>query len=172
MLVRAVLFDYGGTLDGGVHWLDRFAELYRGAGVDVSFDRLRAAFDYATHSAYDDPSVAELGLQSLVRYHVAHQFQHLAIADTAAAGIASEFLRATRSGLAESRGILQRLHTRVALGVISNFYGNLRRILEEAGLATFFSAIVDSGVEGVKKPAPEIFALAVNRLGCRPHEVL
>ncbi len=172
MQVRAIVFDYGGTLDGGVHWLERFADLHAGAGLNVSFDRLRAAFDYATQRAYDDPTVAGLGLEALIRYHVAHQFAHLAIADTAAAGIAEAFLRAARSGLEESRELLRRLHGRLALGVISNFYGNLGRILAEAGLAAFLSHVIDSGVEGIKKPAPEIFARAVERFGCRPHELL
>ena len=40
-MIRAVLFDMGGTLDGdGVHWLDRFARLYAEAGVTLPRERL------------------------------------------------------------------------------------------------------------------------------------
>jgi len=55
---------------------------------------------------------------------------------------------------------------------VSNFYGNVRRVLEEAELAPLLATIVDSGAVGVRKPDPAIFALAVRRLGCEPAEVL
>jgi putative hydrolase of the HAD superfamily len=185
MAVRAILFDYGGTLDGGVHWLERFIQLYGMAGLDLPRERIRAAFDHATRCAYGDAAVAELGLEALIEYHVARQMEQLAaaeptvgaghaapLADAAAAGIVAAFVRAARAGLAESRGILGRLHQRVALGVVSNFYGNVRRILEEAELAPLLSTIVDSTVVGLRKPDPAIFALAVSRLACEPAEVL
>jgi len=191
MVLRAVVFDYGGTLDGGLHWLERFAQLYALAGLDLPFERIRAAFDHATQCAYSDPAVAEFGLEVLIQYHVARQMEHLGMPDrtaavpaaeaqhavplrneTVAATIVAEFVRASRTGLAESRVILSRLRRRVALGVVSNFYGNVHRILEEAELAPLLATIVDSSVVGVRKPDPTIFALAVRRLGVAPAEVL
>ena len=47
-MIRAVLFDLGGTLDGdGLHWLDRFAAMYADAGVFLPGQRVREAFDEA-----------------------------------------------------------------------------------------------------------------------------
>jgi len=172
MVVRAILFDYGGTLDGGVHWLERFAQLYSLAGLDFPFERIRAAFDHATRCAYGDPAVAEFGLEALVEYHVARQMEQLGFGVPAAAAIVAGFVRASRAGLAESRVLLSRLRQRVALGVVSNFYGNVHRVLEEAELAPLLATIVDSSVVGVRKPDPAIFALAVERLGVEPAEVL
>ena len=184
--MRAIVFDYGGTLDGGVHWLERFAQLYSLAGLDFPFERIRAAFDHATRCAYGDPAVAGFGLEALIHYHVARQMEHLVAAgeptvgarhavpppDATAATIVAEFVRASRAGLAESRVILSRLRQHVALGVVSNFYGNVYRILDEAELAPLLATIVDSSVVGVRKPDPAIFALAVERLGVEPAEVL
>jgi hypothetical protein len=34
--ITALLFDFGGTLDGPAHWLDRFLASYRNAGIDIS----------------------------------------------------------------------------------------------------------------------------------------
>jgi HAD superfamily hydrolase (TIGR01509 family) len=173
-MLRAILFDYGGTLDGaGSHWLIRFGEQYQVAGLDIPFERRRAAFDHATQCAYGDPSVAGLGLQALVEYHVRRQFEHLGIADAArAAAVVAGFVRASQAGLESSRAVLHRLRQRVALGVISNFYGNVHRILEEAGLAALFTTVIDSGVVGVRKPDPAIFTLAVQQVGCTPTEAL
>src|SRR4051812_20588429 len=61
MRPRAILFDYGGTLDGPAsHWLPRFLQLYRRAGVELRFERFRAAFDHATRCGYADRRVAAL----------------------------------------------------------------------------------------------------------------
>jgi HAD superfamily hydrolase (TIGR01509 family) len=172
MVVRAILFDYGGTLDGGVHWLERFIQLYRAAGLDFPREGIRAAFDHATRCAYGDPAVAGFGLQTLIEYHVARQKEQLGFGAPAAAAIVAGFVRAVSAALAENRVLLSRLRQHVALGVVSNFYGNVHRILAEAELAPLLGAIVDSGVVGVRKPDPAIFILAVTRLGLEPEEVL
>ena len=40
--IRALTFDYGGTLDGEAsHWLDRFIDLYREAGVVLPFENIK-----------------------------------------------------------------------------------------------------------------------------------
>lgn len=170
MRLRAVLFDYGGTLDGaGSHWLERFARLYQEAGLALPFDALRDAFDHATHCAYADPRVAELGLEALIEFHVARQMERLGIRDAAvAASVMAAFVRISRSGLDTSRAVLGRLRQRVALGVVSNFYGNVERILDEAGVAPLLATIIDSNRVGLSKPDPAIFALAVRRVGCEP----
>ena len=50
-------------------------------------------------------------------------------------------------------------------GVVSNSEGRLIDILREVQVADLFDTIVDSGVEGVSKPDPRIFELALARLG-------
>jgi len=58
----------------------------------------------------------------------------------------------------------------VALGVISNFEEWLERLLESLGLAEFFDVRVISGIEGIEKPDPKIFRLAMERAGVEPDE--
>src|SRR5947207_314634 len=127
MTLRAICFDYGGTLDGPAdHWLDRFVRLYAEAGVVLTFERVREAFDHATRCGYRDARVAHMGLQALSDFHVARQLEHLRIDDDAlAVRISGAFVRASRTALADSRTTLERLQRRVALGVVSNFYGNV-----------------------------------------------
>ena len=174
MTLRAICFDYGGTLDGpGSHWLPRFARLYADNGLDVPFARLREAFGHATRSGYADPRVAEMDLQGLAVFHVARQLEHLEVdAPDLAARVVSRFVDEARAALADSRAVLDRLRHRFRLGVISNFYGNVERILSEAGMAAWLSVIVDSNRAGVSKPDPRIFALALERLDCAPREAM
>ena len=63
--------------------------------------------------------------------------------------------------------VLERLRSRFRLGVVSNASGSVRAAFERIGLAGFFEVIVDSGVEGVEKPDPRIFRLALERMGER-----
>jgi putative hydrolase of the HAD superfamily len=54
------------------------------------------------------------------------------------------------------------------LAVVSNANGTLRLLLERLGLAPAFDAVLDSAVEGVEKPDPRLFRLALDRLGAEP----
>jgi putative hydrolase of the HAD superfamily len=56
----------------------------------------------------------------------------------------------------------------VALGVISNFEEWLERLLEGLGIADYFDVRVISGIEGLEKPDPRIFRLALDRAGVPP----
>ena len=60
---------------------------------------------------------------------------------------------------------LERLRGRFRLGVVSNANGTVRAKLARVGLAPFFQTIVDSAEEGVEKPDPRIFAIALARMG-------
>lgn len=56
----------------------------------------------------------------------------------------------------------------LTLGVISNFEEWLERLLEQLGVRSYFSVRVISGVEGLEKPDPRIFQLAMERAGVEP----
>lgn len=56
----------------------------------------------------------------------------------------------------------------LTLGLISNFEAWLADLLESLGVASYFEIQVISGVEGVEKPDPAIFAIAVERAGVEP----
>ena len=79
-MLRAILFDMGGTLDGdGLHWLDRFERLYADAGVLLPRDTLRAAFDEAERRAAVDETIAAADLEDMVDRHVGWQLGHLSL---------------------------------------------------------------------------------------------
>jgi putative hydrolase of the HAD superfamily len=56
----------------------------------------------------------------------------------------------------------------IRVAVVSNSDGSVAGSLETAGLAHLFETIVDSALVGVHKPDPEIFHLALGRLGVEP----
>jgi len=168
--IRAVLCDYGGTLDAPAsHWLDRFVALYREAGVRRPFDEIKTAFYAADAAAYAEPRVAEMSLRELMDFHVGTQLDGLGIDGTGMAGLLVErFVARAEAALAESRRVLALLAPHFRLGVVSNFYGNVAHILADAQIAPLLTVIVDSNVLGISKPDPRIFAHAVAELHTEP----
>jgi HAD superfamily hydrolase (TIGR01662 family) len=53
----------------------------------------------------------------------------------------------------------------IKLAIVSNSEGRLRSVLERLGLFDHFELVIDSHLEGVQKPDPEIFRRALARLG-------
>src|SRR5215469_5958389 len=141
-MISALLFDFGGTLDGPLHWLDRFLVQYQAAGIEISRDELDRAFDQATAAGYRATKVVQrFGTTDLVRFLVGNQIEFLAHhgaeplrsslgLDSRARHrmneqITAGFVKATKEGLDANRGVLKELKQRFRLGIVSNFYGNL-----------------------------------------------
>jgi putative hydrolase of the HAD superfamily len=176
----ALLFDFGGTLDlPGSHWLDRFLANYRRAGIVIAREELDPAFAHGTDVGYRaGAAMRERGLGELVRFLVDSQLDYLssqgpdevrAQLNAAAAGqhdslmerISAGFVEESARGLASSREVLSILARRFRLGVISNFYGNLDRILAEARMDELFETVIDSVRLDLFKPDPRIFQAAL-----------
>jgi len=62
------------------------------------------------------------------------------------------------------------LNSRFKLGVVSNFYGNLDRVLADARLERYFAAVVDSSRLGIFKPEPGIYEDALKKIRTGPAE--
>ncbi len=180
--ITTLLFDFGGTIDGPSHWLDRFLAQYRAAGIEISRAQLDPAFNHATRTGYAATKVlARFGLTDLVRFLVGQQFEYLRrsgpdkvramLEEVGPKGrhrivetVTTSFVRETASGLEHSRALLPALKNRFKLGVVSNFYGNLDRVLAEARLDPFFDAVADSSRVGIFKPDPRIFQAALEQM--------
>jgi putative hydrolase of the HAD superfamily len=72
----------------------------------------------------------------------------------------------------EVPGVLEQLQPRFQLGVLSNFDGRLRLILEHLGISTFFRHVFVSSELGADKPDPEIYRHALKFIDLKPNEVL
>jgi HAD superfamily hydrolase (TIGR01549 family) len=58
------------------------------------------------------------------------------------------------------------------LALVSNANGTVRRAFERLGLASFLDAIVDSDEEGIEKPDPRLFRIALARVGTPPERAV
>jgi putative hydrolase of the HAD superfamily len=72
----------------------------------------------------------------------------------------------------EVPGVLEELHPRFQLAVISNFDGRLRLILQHLGISKFFSNVFISSELGADKPDPEIYRRALKLMDLTASEVI
>lgn len=187
--IGALLFDFGGTLDlPGCHWLDRFLAHYRDAGLYLTREQLDPAYADATETGYRaGETMYERGLGELVDFLVDRQLTYLAHRGpeevrrllvpisaseraTLLARVSKSFTDESARGMARSHGILSVLARRFRLGVVSNFYGNLDRVLAQAHLDQF-EVVLDSARVGIFKPDRRIFQAALAALALEPDQV-
>jgi HAD superfamily hydrolase (TIGR01549 family) len=169
---RVLLFDFGGTLDAeGVPWKDRFVRLAREEGLDTP----QADFDRAFYGATDTlegtiPRSA--GFRETVERVAAGLAQRLGREDARVRRIGDRFAEESLAQLAQSATLLARLRERYRIGIVSNFYGNLQAVCDEAGLTPSIGVAIDSTLVGCKKPDPRIFQAALDALSAAPAEAV
>jgi len=189
--MRAILFDFGGTLDFPRRWLDRLVAHYQAAGIAIERAELDSAFSAATQKAYACSGMLRgYSLLQLVGFLVELQFENLGTRDAAAprglraeaspgrsieelkARIRDSFVAESAIGFAMSLPLLESFARWLKIGVVSNFYGNLDRVIADANLARPITVIADSGRLGFYKPDPRIFAAALAQLGVQPRDAV
>ncbi len=77
-----------------------------------------------------------------------------------------DVLPGVRPGLESLRGAGLRL------AAVSNSNGTLLRLFDRLGFTPFFEVILDSQVEGIEKPDPRFFRLALEKLGAAAGDAL
>jgi putative hydrolase of the HAD superfamily len=139
--------------------------LFRDEGAAVARERFDPAF-YATDDALIGTLSATTSYRATVEHLSAGVAAALELADPdIAARVARRFLSDSLRTLDANTPLLRGLSRRYRLGIVSNFYGNLAQVCEDAGIRSLFDVLVDSAEVGCTKPAPRIFHHALDALG-------
>jgi len=170
---RAVLLDWGGTLDAdGQPWKDRVAALLRAEGVELAAGRFDPAF-YAADDALVGTLPPTLPLADTVRRLLDGLTRGLGLDDPALAGrVAAAFVDQSVATVRRNAPVLEALARRYRLGIVSNFYGNLETVCDDCGVRDLFGTIMDSARVGWEKPDPRIFGTALDALRVGPAEAV
>ena len=178
--VRAIIFDYGGTLDtGGTHWGKQLWHAYERQGVPVTEELFREAYVHAERTLGKNPIIKpDFTFRSTLETKVHIELEYIAQKvegfrpEDWATRIVDDLYAATLRHTSRSREVLQQLAQKMPMVLVSNFYGNVATVLGEMKMDTLFSKVVESAVVGVRKPDPRIFTLGVEALGVDPSEVI
>jgi len=178
MPTAAVFFDAGNTLIhldwafiadtlarlGHARTADalRSAEYVAKADVDRRFAAADGSTDVARRGSYFETILAALDVPAPVR--------RTCLAELDVVNRVSCLWKVVEPG---TEALLDALRARgYRLAVISNADGRIESDLAANGLGPRFELVVDSHVVGIEKPDPRIFALACDRLGVAPADVL
>ena len=162
MPVRAVFFDAGETL---VHphpsFPDLFSEVLRREGHDLDPEKVRdRVFVISDHFKL----AAEANELWTTSPEKSRAFW-LSVYD--------RFLEEIGVPFDDVPEVLERLAgAGLQLGVVSNFEEWLERLLDQLEVSSYFDVRVISGVEGMEKPDPAIFHLALDRAGVDPADAV
>jgi len=170
--MKAILFDYGGTLDSdGIVWKDRFYGIYKKNGLQIGQEKFDRAFYDSDDNLHLRYKLAGLSLSETVRLQVRDVFTNLSLTDTALADkIAEDFVAGSRENFVLVRPVLKRLAAKYRLGIVSNFYGNIDSVLKSEDMLKYFSCVADSTAVGSNKPDAGIFMHVLDNFGMKPAE--
>ncbi|MCR4765269.1 MAG: HAD family hydrolase [Bacteroidaceae bacterium] len=182
--IKALAFDFGGTIDSPfLHWMKVYLKIYtEQMQMPLTADNFRPSYIHAERELERLRLVQPTdGLLQTQRYKTRLHFEHLCQEGVLPVGTPIEALaeRAavlvtdySNSFVQANKPVLEQLAQQFPLLLVSNYYGNLRTQIEQAGLLPLFLSITDSTVVGIRKPDPAIWQLAIQSAGFQPHEVL
>ena len=184
--IRALVFDFGGTLDGnGIHWLERTYQFIHERHPEIT----REAFDEADRAtitefalgdssiewSYQDGSMLPIG--AVASEHAARCtlretadaiadgiYRRLELSEKMKDEYVDWFCAGATKNLTENRRWLETLHGTYQLAVISNNFGNTSGWCDEYELSPLLDVIIDSTVLGIAKPDARIFEAALSEL--------
>jgi putative hydrolase of the HAD superfamily len=169
--VKALLLDAGGVLVRPN--FERLAGTLRAHGVSADAATM-AAVEPRVKKTLDRPPSPGLSTDAERGWHYFNLvLAHSGIVRSAATDAALVELKAWHDEhclwedvLEGVRPSLERFRAAgLRLAAVSNSNGTLRRLFDRLGFTPAFEVILDSQVEGIEKPDPRLFRLALERLG-------
>ena len=158
-MIKGIIFDYGGTLDSrGVHWSEVLWQGYNKAGVPIDKETFRNAYVEAE--------------RALARERIILPQDNFGDLQVKKVRLEIGFLPEQPDEATREQWVLEQLHERYPMMLVSNFYGNIDEVLRHYGIRDLFKGIIESAVVGVRKPNPTLFKLGVDALELEPQEVL
>jgi haloacid dehalogenase superfamily, subfamily IA, variant 3 with third motif having DD or ED/haloacid dehalogenase superfamily, subfamily IA, variant 1 with third motif having Dx(3-4)D or Dx(3-4)E len=174
-MVKGLLFDYGGTLDtNGRHWATVIWDAYQKQQVQVSKKLFSKAYAHGERMMALKPLVKlEHTFLDVMVLKLEQQFEYLSdngveVRRGDIMDIAMMCEDIARNTVHFAEIVLNKLQASHPMVVVSNFYGNLKTVLDDFGILHFFDHVIESAVVGVRKPDAEIYRLGVEALRCPP----
>lgn len=173
--IKGIIFDYGGTIDSnGKHWAEVLWESYQNQKVPVTKEQFREAYVYGERYLAIHPIIKpEDNFHALLKKKTQIQLNYLIRngfleendkTNQYYLAISEQCYTFVKDLISKEIPILAALKNRYPMILVSNFYGNVRSVLEDFNLLSYFDDIIESAVVGVRKPDPAIFGLGVKKL--------
>jgi len=181
--IKGIIFDYGGTIDtNGKHWAEVIWNRYQELDIPVSKDDFKKAYVHGertlalqplikpSHDFYDVLLIkADIQINFLIKEGLLIESDKTKKYPEKIAKGCYDF---AKEMVNKSSFVVKKLSDKYKLTLVSNFYGNINKVLKNFNLLCSFEGIIESAVVGVRKPNPAIFSLGVRELGFEAHETV
>lgn len=182
-MTKGIIFDFGGTIDtNGIHWEKVLFRFYQKAGIEIDENSFHSIY-VQVEKMLGRTSIIEANdtLQTTLRKKIELEFlliyselrvdinnyRRRELIDK----IVQTIVQFVKQNVEKNLETLKKLKQHYQLALVSNYYGNIEKVLEELNLLHHFSVIVESQKKGVRKPNPEIFQIALKEMGLSSEEV-
>lgn len=186
MQVKAVLFDMFDTLmliernhafySPSLHGSYEFLE---SNGVSVTFEKFEKAYIAARDALYDtaDANLEEPHFNFRIAGALKLLGHDCGASDALVLGATNAFCNRFMNFVKidkDTRSMLKRLQGKYKLGIVSNFAipECVTKLLKKHNMDKFFNVVVVSGAVNKRKPSPDIFNDALQRLGVSAEEAV
>jgi FMN phosphatase YigB (HAD superfamily) len=176
-MIKGILLDYGGTIDtNGLHWANVLWESYQHNQVRVDRDAFSKAYTFGERALALNPIIKPHHVfYDVLFLKVEQQFNFLKengyqVEDSKIESIARECNQFAHTTVEKAIPALAGLAKDYPIVMVSNFYGNIKNVLQDFGIGDYFHSVVESAVVGVRKPDPQIYQLGIDILGFAPAE--
>jgi len=169
--VKAILFDFGGTLDNdGLEWSYRTYQYVCQKRGQVEQQEFFRCLDQAYDTIGTLTDTRQLSLLGTIE-RICQHLKILLDENGSKKGkswdpneVAGEFEAEARSNIERNRPLLEKLRQDYRLGVISNNWGNTEGWCRDYELTDYFEVMVDSELVGSAKPESKIFQVALEQM--------
>ena len=182
--IKGFIFDFGGTIDtAGCHWGKFLWHEYQRQGVPVTEQQFRDAYVYAERRLGNNPIIQpSFTLEKTLDVKIRIELEYLCMNGDWDAderefnqkhqAILENVYHDVQQIVEHGKMVLQQLHEKYRMVLVTNFYGNMPQVLREFELHHLFEQVIESAVVKLRKPNPRIFALGVEALSLQPQEIM
>jgi HAD superfamily hydrolase (TIGR01549 family) len=172
-----ILFDFGGCLDSdGLHtrslYMNQFSKSLL-INPEKDIEEFNNAYTKSDTILINDSLVLNSSLKEMNEVMCLSIAKNLNInSQQKIKNVASAITKFQEIHLRRNQKIIEELAKKFKLGVVSNFSGNLLKILDDYSLAPYFTFVLDSYHVGVSKPDPKIFKIAIDQCQAPTNEIV
>ena len=177
-MIKSLIFDFGGTIDtNGIHWIEKFWSAYQQHSIQISKDEFINAYIFSERKM-NEKIKPEDTFKTTLRNQLSLQLEYLDNNkiwegnENEITAVAEECFSDVEKNVYLFKSIISELSENFTFAVVSNFYGNLKAVLEGFYIKNLFKVITDSAAVKIRKPDPEIFYLTLKELAVMPEEAI
>ncbi len=179
--IKGILFDFGGTIDtNGIHWSEMIWMAYETNKITVKKYNFEKAYVFAERSLNalkinETTTFYEMLIKKMhfqLQYLQREKYIGNIDIDKITNLLVNYCYHEVSENIALHKEVLNYLKNRYKIGLVSNFYGNMKTVVNEFHLEDTFTEIVDSQIIGIRKPDPLIWEASMKLMGLTSGETL